>query len=35
MTKCKNCENVFHLEIIEVVLIPCNDANYDYQEKYK
>ena len=28
----KNDENVFHLEITEVVLVHCNIANNDYQQ---
>ena len=31
ITKDKNCENVFHLEITEVVLVYCNVVNNDYQ----
>ena len=30
--KDKNCENVPHLEIAEVLLIRCNIFNNDYQE---
>ena len=33
-TKDKNCENVSHLEITEVVLVHCNIVN-DYQKKFK
>ena len=32
MTKDKNGENVPHLEIVEVVLAPCNLVNNDYQQ---
>ena len=32
ITKDKNGENVPHLEITEVVLIPCNIVNNDYQQ---
>ena len=32
ITKNKNGENVPHLEITEVVLIPCNIVNNDYQQ---
>ena len=32
ITKDKNCENVPHLEITEVVLVHCNIVNNDYQE---
>ena len=32
ITKDKNCENVPHLEIREVVLIHCNIVNNDYQQ---
>ena len=31
-TKDKNCENVPHLEIIEVVLVHCNIVSNDYQQ---
>ena len=30
-TKNENGENVFHLEITEVVLVHCNIVNNDYQ----
>ena len=30
--KNKNCENVSHLEIIELILIHCNIFNNDYQD---
>ena len=32
ITKCKNGENVPHLEITEVVLVHCNMVNNDYQQ---
>ena len=32
ITKDKNSENVRHLEINKVVLIPCNIVNNDYQQ---
>ena len=32
ITKDKNCENVPHLEITEVVLVHCNVVNNDYQQ---
>ena len=32
ITKNKKCENVFHLEITEVVLVHCNIVNSDYQD---
>ena len=32
ITKDKNCENVPHLEIAEVVLVHCNIVNNDYQQ---
>ena len=32
ITKDKNCENVPHLQIAEVVLVPCNIVNNDYQQ---
>ena len=32
ITKDKNCENVPHLEITEVVIVHCNIVNNDYQE---
>ena len=32
ITKEKNCENVSHLEITEVVLTHCNIVNNDYQQ---
>ena len=32
ITKNKNCENVPHLEITEVVLIHCDTVNKDYQQ---
>ena len=32
ITKDKNCENVPHLEITEVVLVYCNVLNNDYQQ---
>ena len=34
ITKHKNCENVPHLEVTEVVLVHCNIVN-DYQKKFK
>ena len=33
ITKDRNCENVPHLEIAEVVLVHCNIVN-DYQKKF-
>ena len=32
ITKYKNCKNVPHLEITEVVLVNCNIVNNDYQQ---
>ena len=32
ITKDKNRENVPHLEIAELVLVPCNLVNNDYQQ---
>ena len=32
INKDKNGENVRHLEITEVVLVPCNIVNNDYQQ---
>ena len=32
ITKYKNGENVPHLEVIELVLVPCNLVNNDYQQ---
>ena len=32
ITKDKNGENVPHLEITEVILVPCNIVNNDYQQ---
>ena len=32
ITKDKNCENVTHLEMTEVVLVHCNIFNNDYQQ---
>ena len=32
ITKCKNGENVPHLEIVDLVLVHCNLANNDYQQ---
>ena len=32
ITKDKNCENVPHFEIVELVLVHCNLANNDYQQ---
>ena len=32
ITKDKNCENVSHLEIVELVLIHCNFVNNNYQQ---
>ena len=32
ITKDKNCENVPHLAIIELVLVHCNLMNNDYQQ---
>ena len=32
ITKDKNCENVPHLEINEVVLVHCNIVNNNYQK---
>ena len=34
-TKYKNCENIPHLKIIEVVLVLCNIVNNDYQQDSK
>ena len=31
ITKDKNGENVYHLEIVELVLVHCNLVNNDYQ----
>ena len=31
-TKDKNCENVPHLEVVELVLVHCNLVNNDYQQ---
>ena len=31
-TKDKNCENIPHLEIVELVLVHCNLVNNDYQQ---
>ena len=33
ITKNENGENLTRLEIIEVVLIPCNIINNDYQQE--
>ena len=33
ITKDKNCKNVLHLEIKEVVLVHCNIVNNDYQQE--
>ena len=35
ITKYKNCENMPHLKIIEVVLLHCNIVNNDYQQDSK
>ena len=35
ITKDKNGETVPHLEIVELVLVPCNLANNDYQEDFR
>ena len=35
ITKDKNCENVSHLKITEVVLVHCNITNNDYQQGSK
>ena len=35
ITKNENCENVSHLEIIEVVLVHCNIFKDDYQQDSK
>ena len=32
ITKNKNCENVPHLEIVELVLIHCNTVKNNYQQ---
>ena len=32
VTKDKNGKNVLHLEITEVVLVPCHTLNNDYQQ---
>ena len=32
ITKDKNGENVPHLKITEVILVPCNIINNDYQQ---
>ena len=32
ITKDKNSDNVLHLEITEVVLVPCDIFNNDYQQ---
>ena len=32
ITKDKNCENVPHLEVTEVVLVHCDIVNNDYQQ---
>ena len=32
ITKDKNCENIPHLEITEVILVHCNMVNNDYQQ---
>ena len=32
ITKDKNCENVYNVEIAEVVLLYCNIVNKDYQQ---
>ena len=32
ITKSKNGDNVPHLEIVELVLVPCNLVNNDYQQ---
>ena len=32
ITKIKNCENISHLEITEVILVHCNLVNNDYQQ---
>ena len=35
ITKYKNCENIPHLKIIEVVLVHCNIVNNYYQQDSK
>ena len=32
ITKDRNCENVPHLEIVELVLVHCNLVNNNYQQ---
>ena len=32
IAKDENCENVPHLEIIEIVLVHCNIVNNNYQQ---
>ena len=32
ITKDKNCENVPHLKITEVILVQCHIVNNDYQQ---
>ena len=32
ITQDKNCENVPHLEVVELVLVHCNLVNNDYQQ---
>ena len=32
ITKDKNCENVQHLKVTEVILVHCNVVNNDYQQ---
>ena len=32
ITKDKNCENVQHLKVTEVILVDCNVVNNDYQQ---
>ena len=32
INKVKNCENVPHLEVVELVLVHCNLVNNDYQQ---
>ena len=32
ITKDKDCENVPHLKITEVILVQCNIVNNDYQQ---
>ena len=32
ITKDKNCENVQHLKVTEVILVHCNVVNNEYQQ---